>query len=228
MASLKKIHVPILFASLLLPLVNVTAETLQYSYDDSGSLQQITFQDGTALDYMYDNMGNRLQRAVAAPGSPANTPPAQVSSPSVTPGAVDISLSPTLSWTGCGDSDSGDAVSYYVSFGPAGDMDLVYSGSGTSWTPGPLEPMTEYCWQVVTVDSHNSRTEGPVWCFTTENYSALTAAFSVEQVPFLSEEYCLFRFMDQTTAPLPHGITSWGWMERAGTTAFRLQFSYCC
>ncbi|MCI5193365.1 MAG: hypothetical protein D3915_09600 [Candidatus Electrothrix sp. AU1_5] len=218
MASLKIISLPVCFISLLLPIINATAETLQYTYDDSGSLQQVLHDDGTAVDYVYDNMGNRLQRAVTAPNSPANTPPAQVSSPSVTPGAVDISLSPTLSWTGGGDSDSGDAVNSYIYFGPTGDMELVYSGSGTSWTPGPLEPLTEYCWQVVTVDSHNSQTEGPEWCFTTENYSALTAAFSVEQVPILSEQYCLFRFIDQTTTPLPHGITSWEWDIKQDST----------
>ena len=69
----KKIPFPVLFISLLLPITTAIAETLQYTYDDSGSLQQITFQDGTVFDYVYDNMGNRLQRAVTAPGGPANT-----------------------------------------------------------------------------------------------------------------------------------------------------------
>ncbi|MCI5180732.1 MAG: hypothetical protein D3911_15730 [Candidatus Electrothrix sp. AW3_4] len=169
-------------------------------------------------------MGNRLQRAVTAPNSPANTPPAQVSSPSVTPGAVDISLSPTLSWTGGGDSDSGDAVSSYIYFGPTGDMELVYSGSGTSWTPGPLEPLTEYCWQVVTVDSHNSQTEGPEWCFTTENLP-LTAAFSVEQFPDPDDaRYCTIRFIDNSTVPLPNKIISWQWdMNQDGVLDSELQ-----
>lgn len=224
MAFLKKILLQVLFISLLLPLINATAETLQYSYDDSGSLQQVTFQDGTVLDYVYDNMGNRLQRAVTATGSPANTPPAQANTPSVTPGATEVSLSPTLSWTNGGDNDSGDAVSSYLYFGPAGDTELVYSGSGTSWNPGPLEPLTEYCWQVVTVDSHNSRTDGPVWCFTTENYSSLTAGFTVEQVPISSEEYCLFRFTDQSTTPLPDETTNWEWdIKQDGTVDSTLQ-----
>ncbi|MCI5115752.1 MAG: hypothetical protein D3921_13325 [Candidatus Electrothrix sp. AW1] len=227
MTFLKKISLPVCFISLLLPIINATAETLQYTYDDSGSLQQVLHDDGTAVDYVYDNMGNRLQRAVTAPNSPANTPPAQVSSPSVTPGAVDISLSPTLSWTSGGDSDSGDAVSSYIYFGPTGDMELVSSGNQTSWTPGPLEPLTEYCWQVVTVDSHNSQTEGPEWCFTTENLP-LTAAFSVEQFPDPDDtRYCTMRFTDTSTTPLPAEINNWEWdIEHDGVIDSTVQNSF--
>ena len=227
MAALKKTTLPVLFIFLLLLITTATAETLQYSYDDSGSLQQITFHDGTVLDYVYDNMGNRLQRAVTAPDGPANNPPAQANTPSVTPGATEVSLSPTLSWIDGGDSDSGDAVSSYLYFGPAGDTELVYSGSGTSWSPGPLEPLTEYCWQVVTADSHNSRTEGPEWCFTTENYSALTAAFNVEQMPSSKSGYCLMRFVDKSTTPLPAAINSWEWdIEQDGVVDSTVQNSF--
>ncbi|MCI5138427.1 MAG: hypothetical protein D3922_08425, partial [Candidatus Electrothrix sp. AR1] len=86
------------------------------------------------------------------------------------------------------------------------------SGNQTSYSPGPLEPLTEYCWQVVTVDSHSSRTEGPVWCFTTENFSALTAAFSMDQFPDPDDaRYCIMRFTDNSIAPLPNDIVSWQW-----------------
>ncbi|MCI5142388.1 MAG: hypothetical protein D3909_11870, partial [Candidatus Electrothrix sp. ATG1] len=67
MASLKKISLSVCFISLLFPIINATAETLQYTYDDSGSLQQILFDDGTVLDYVYDNMDNRLQRTATEP-----------------------------------------------------------------------------------------------------------------------------------------------------------------
>lgn len=223
MASLKKISLPVLLISLLLLISNATAEILQYTYDDSGSLQQILHDDGTAVDYVYDNMGNRLQRAVTEPNGPANTPPAQVGSPSVTPGAVDVSLSPTLSWTGGGDSDSGDGVSYYVYFGPTGNLKLVYSGNQTSYSPGPLEPLTEYCWQVMIVDSHNSRTEGPVWCFTTENLP-FAASFNVEELTNSNVNGCLFRFMDTSTASVPNDITNREWdIEKDGTVDSTLQ-----
>jgi len=54
------------------------AEVLSYGYDSAGRLISVQHDDGTTIDYVYDNLGNLLQKATRLPGEPANNPPSAV------------------------------------------------------------------------------------------------------------------------------------------------------
>jgi PKD repeat protein len=183
------------------------AETINYTYDDMHRLIRAEYGDGTVLDYVYDNLGDRLQKATAPIGTPANNPPGVVSNPSIPDGASGVETSPVLSWAGSSDPDAGDEVVYYVFFGEAGNLSLVSSGWQTSYEPGQLRSLTTYCWQVVSRDSHNTDTEGPAWCFTTGNdppVASFVAGQTDGWAPFT------VRFQDTSTS-LDDEIVSWSW-----------------
>ena len=146
-----------------------TVETLDYSYDATDRLVRVLHGDGATVDYVYDNLGNRLVVTTTRPGAPANRPPGAVATPYPSNGAINASLNPTLSWRAAVDPDPGDTVMYLVYFGTVPDPPLVASGWPTNWLPGPLRGMTTYYWSVVARDSRNAETTGPVWSFTTSN-----------------------------------------------------------
>lgn len=182
------------------------AETINYSYDNMLHLIRAEYDNGTVEDYVYDNMGNRLQKATNLTGVPSNTPPNAATTPNPPNGATDVSTIPTLSWTGS-DPDSGDAVVYYIYFGTASNPPLASSGGLMSYTLGQLSSWTTYYWKVVSRDSHNAITESPVWSFTTRN-DPPAASFTADQTegwPPLT-----VRFTDTSTSP-DDGLVSWAW-----------------
>lgn len=159
----------ILFIILISPINSFSAEIINnYAYDDIGRIISIKYSNGTIVDYVYDSMGNRLQKTTTLPGSPPNNHPNPASKPSIPDGATNVSKTPILTWTGS-DPDADDEVVYYVYFGTPENLELASSGWHTTYIPEPLFSLTTYCWQVVSRDSHNKDTQGPVWCFTTRN-----------------------------------------------------------
>lgn len=183
------------------------AEAVQYAYDDMRRLIKVEYEDGTIVDYVYDNIGNRLQKTTTLAGAPANTPPVVVSNPSIPDGASGVETLPLLSWTASSDPDAGDEVVYYVYFGESGNLSLISSSSETSNEPGQLRSLTSYCWQVVSRDSHNTDTEGPVWCFTTGNDPPV-ASFIADQ----TDGWMPFGvWFQDTSTSLDDEIVSWSW-----------------
>jgi PKD repeat protein len=159
----------IIVVMLLMAVSASFAGTTNYSYDDMFRLIEAEYEDGTVVQYVYDNLGNRMQKSTILSGEPANNPPNAASNPTPSNGAVNVSTTPSLTWTGGRDLDSGDEVVYYVYFGTPGNLLLVSSGWQTSYEPGYLRPLTTYCWKVAARDSHNGETASPEWCFTTKD-----------------------------------------------------------
>lgn len=98
------------------------------------------------------------------PVNPPNTP----SNPSPFNGQTNVSINPTLSWTGGG--PNGDTITYSIYFGTNPNSQLVQSGlTSTSYNPGTLSYGTTYYWQVVANDVNTGlTTNGPIWSFTTQ------------------------------------------------------------
>jgi hypothetical protein len=89
----------------------------------------------------------------AAPPAPSNLAPGN--------GAVDISLTPILSW-----SASAGASSYDIFLGTSSNPPLVVSTPSTSYAPPALTANTVYYWRVVATNSMGSATSG-TYSFTT-------------------------------------------------------------
>lgn len=130
-------------------------------------LTRVLYPDGSSINYVYDNAGNRLMDASSLPGESPNQRPAMVGVPGIPNAAVNVSSTPLLTWQPVADPDVGDAVVYFVYFGATPTPQLVYGGPATNWSPGQLGCFTTYNWYVVAKDSHNAQTSGPLWTFTT-------------------------------------------------------------
>lgn len=87
-----------------------------------------------------------------------------------TDGAVDIqATSVHLSWS-ADDPDQSDVLTYTVFFGTNDDPELVAAGlTETSYALPQLDYDTEYFWYVVSNDSHDESTSGPIWTFTSRS-----------------------------------------------------------
>ncbi len=97
----------------------------------------------------------------------ANQPPAKSSNPVPASGATDVGLTPTLSWTG-GDPNARDSITYDVYFGITPDPAKVAEGlKANAYTPEPLNKGITYFWKVDSIDTHEERTQGPLWQFST-------------------------------------------------------------
>ena len=145
------------------------AETIQYSYDDMLRLTRVEYGNGTVVEYVYDNVGNRLAKTTSLPGSPVNSQPYTPSSPSPSDASTDINTNSGLAWKG-GDPDAGDVVFYDIYLGTSPEPPFVYSGDQlTEYLPRRLSSLTTYYWRVVSIDNYNAVTEGPLWTFTTGN-----------------------------------------------------------
>lgn len=161
-----------------------SAETLTYTYDSMQRITRVQYASGPVIEYVYDNMGNRLVRSLYTAGAPANSAPSPATQPSPANGAGGVSGPLTLSWTGS-DPNQGDRLSYFVHAGTnANTLQPVWSGSSTSFKPLNLLANTTYYWKVVTRDSHNLETPGPAWSFTTGN--AIVNALPVNLDVFLA------------------------------------------
>jgi hypothetical protein len=103
--------------------------------------------------------------------NPNNNPPYLPTTPQPPNGQTDVTIAPTLSWTG-GDPDPGDIVTYDVYFGTTNPPPLITSNqTDITYTPGTLNIQTTYYWQIYSWDNHGAMTEGPIWSFTTKNSS---------------------------------------------------------
>ncbi|MBZ0108078.1 MAG: FG-GAP-like repeat-containing protein [Candidatus Scalindua rubra] len=97
-----------------------------------------------------------------------NNPPDVPSSPSPVLGAIDISTSTNLSWTG-GDPDPTDTVTYDVYLDTVNSPlnKVADNQADTSYSVSGLAYSTTFYWKIVARDSQGAETEGPVWSFTT-------------------------------------------------------------
>ncbi len=197
----------LLAAVLGLTAVVSPGETLQYTYDAMQRLTRVTYGDGTAIDYTYDNAGNRLTQSVTLPTSPANHAPGAASQPSVANNATGVLVTPMLSWARGVDPDAADVVAYSVYFGTSPRPPLVFSGLQTNWSPGHLECFTTYYWSVVARDNHNAQTPSPVWSFTT-GPDAPTADFTA--TPLSGGVPVTVTFSDRSF-PTCGTLTAWQW-----------------
>jgi YD repeat-containing protein len=193
---------------------NVSAQTLQYSYDSMRRLTRVTHPDGTAIDYVYDALGNRLMKTTTLPGAPSNQPPAAVTNPSLANGVTNVPTTAILSWSPAVDPNSGDSVVYFIYFGTSPTPPLVFSGWTTNWSPGKLRGLTTYYWQVVARDSHNAQTASPVWSFTTGNEPPV-ADFAAS--PTNGWAPLLVTFSDRSF-DTDNAVVSWQWdFDNSGT-----------
>jgi hypothetical protein len=145
----------------------------------SGNQSDYTFNPGTldkntkyywkvvAWDYLgYMAPGNIWSFTT---GSEANQPPYIPGSPFPEDDADNIGIDVNLSWEG-GDPD-GDMVFYDVYFeadNPDPKVKIAKLITETCFDPGVLDFDTVYYWKVIAWDNHYGKSEGPVWCFTTE------------------------------------------------------------
>ena len=193
---------------ILISTITSFAETINYSYDNMVRLIKAEYGDGTVVEYVYDNLGNRLQKTTTLTGAPANNPPNAPTNPNPSNGVTEVSTTPILSWTGGGDPDAGDEVVYYIYLGTSTDnLLLVSSGWQTSCTPGRLKSWTNYYWKVVSRDSHNTDTEGSVWSFMTGNDPPI-ASFTANPTNGMSPLNIMFT---DTSTSTDDEIVSWAW-----------------
>ena len=194
---------------LLLFFLPFPAETINYTYDDTLRLTKAQYGDGTAVEYIYDNLGNRLIKTTTLPGAPANNPPNAATNPAPVNNTTAVTTTPTLSWTGGGDPNSGDSVIYSVYFGTDTTQPLVANGPQTSFSPGQLQAMTTYYWKVVTKDNHNATTESPLWSFTTTNDPPVASFTVVDHTEGWAP--LTVNFTDTSLDPDGDAIVSWAW-----------------
>jgi hypothetical protein len=184
------------------------AETINYSYDNMQRLIRAEYGDGTVVEYVYDNLGNRLQKTTTLTGAPANTPPNAATNPNPSNGATEVSTTSTLNWLGNGDPDTGDEVVYYVYLGTSpSNLLLVSSGWQIGFVPGKLKSLTTYYWKVVSRDSHNVSTESQLWNFTTKNDPPI-ASFTANPTNGMSPLTVIF---NDTSTSSDDEIVSWAW-----------------
>ena len=194
-------------ATTLLSPAPARAEAVQYGYDSAQRLIRVTEGDGTTIDYTYDNLGNRLVRAVTRAGGPPNNSPVAVSVPGIPNGAVNVSTSPNLTWPAAADPNSGDTVVYFVYFGTVASPPLAYSGLATNWSPGHLKCYATYYWQVVARDNHNAQAASPVWSFTTSNEPPVV---NFAATPASGAAPLVVQFRDSSTYDCG-AMVSWQW-----------------
>jgi formylglycine-generating enzyme required for sulfatase activity len=97
----------------------------------------------------------------------ANSPPAVPSNPWPINSQIEISSSPTLSWS-CSDPDN-DKITYDVFFGTSNPptAQVATGQSAASFACTGLTDNTIYYWQVKAKDSKDASTTGSIWSFTT-------------------------------------------------------------
>lgn len=181
----------------------LSAET--YTYDDMLRLIRVQYADGTVVNYVYDNMGNRLQKTTTLAGGPADVAPDIPANPSIPDGLSGVSTAPAFSWTG-GDPDAGDQVVYYLYLGTSPTPPLVWSGWQTTVSP-QLRSLATYYWRIVAKDGRNEIATSPLWSFTTTN-DPPTASFTA--TPTSGTTPLFVAFHDTSISP-DDAIVAWAW-----------------
>jgi YD repeat-containing protein len=114
LCSIRRVSLALTVAALLgtSPAI-VDAASATYAYDTKGRVSSITYDDGTVVEYAYDNNGNRI-------GATKSTPPPDTTPPSA-PGAPTFSnitmTSATASWTAATDDRGVVGYDYRVNAG---------------------------------------------------------------------------------------------------------------
>ena len=159
------------------------AETIGYGYDPANRLGTVQYADGQSVRYIYDNLGNQLQKLTLA-AAQANTLPGRVT-PAPANGATNVDTSTVIDWSDATDANAGDRLVYYLYLGTDANPPLVYSGWASTYTPPiALVPLVTYTWKVVTRDSQGGESVSGPWTFTTRNQppTAVIAASVTEAI----------------------------------------------
>jgi len=144
------------------------AETIGYGYDPANRLGTVQYANGQSIRYIYDNLGNQLQKLTLA-AAQANTLPGTVT-PTLANGATNVDTSTVIDWSDATDANPGDRLVYYLYLGTDANPPLVYSGWASTYTPPiALVPLATYTWKVVTRDSQGGESVSGPWTFTTRN-----------------------------------------------------------
>lgn len=104
----------------------------------------------------------------AAAGPWVNFPPFEPADPSPEDEATGVEVDTDLSWTS-GDPNENDTVTYDLYLGTSTPLPLVIGDLAIPfYDPETLLYETTYYWRIVTRDTHDTTTAGPVWTFTTK------------------------------------------------------------
>ena len=135
---------------------------LDFFYDTWGIVLPATDRDGKYRDITNPSIG-AYEYATGGGNNPPNFP----SNPNPANGAINQSVSLTLTWS-CSDPD-GDPLTYDVYFGSNNNPPLASGNqSNTSFNPGQLNANTTYYWKIVAKDDQGASASGSVWNFSTE------------------------------------------------------------
>ena len=126
--------------------------------------------------------------------------PLPLENPFPTDGAVNIDFNVTLAWMG-GDPNPEDDVVYELYFGVEKDNLSLISTLGPfsssdrliSYYLDKLESESIYYWQVIAIDSDNSRRIGPLWRFSTIDLNAPTLEVKTPISGFMYKNNGTFR-----------------------------------
>jgi len=158
-------------------------------------LVSILLMAGLWITSCTDKAGNKNQ----APNVP--------SSPVPNDGAVNVGLSPTLSWLG-GDAD-GDVVNYELFVGLTSNaIDLIKIGDYSTTTADitGLDYSTTYYWGIDASDGV-VQTSGPIWSFTTIPpplpKTAIDGANSISSNPTVDMAVVKFLTISKPSATVP-------------------------
>ncbi|MFH1227731.1 MAG: putative Ig domain-containing protein [Planctomycetota bacterium] len=107
------------------------------------------------------NAGGTITGTIWSFSTKPPTPPAQVTTPTPTNSAANVSITTQLAW-----ASAVDTASYDVYFGTSNPPAYITNTATTTYNPGALAFITTYYWRM---DSKNSAgtTIGQVWSFTT-------------------------------------------------------------
>jgi hypothetical protein len=96
-----------------------------------------------------------------------NNPPNMPSNPNPANDAINVSLTPTLSWS-CSDPD-GDPIHYYLALGTTPNPPIIATNiQEPTFQPPKLADNTRYYWIVTAFDTEGV-TQGPLWSFVTKS-----------------------------------------------------------
>jgi PKD repeat protein len=203
--------------------VHPAAETIQYGYDEVQQVRDVTYNDGTTVNYIFDTSGNRLLKDTIISGTSASNPPTAPSNTSPADSALDVALNAQLSWTASTDPDNGDVVVYDIYVGTSANPPLIVSGHQTTSYIVNLEHNTQYFWKIVARDNHNTTTTGLEWSFTTDNIPAMPLVADFNAVPNNIIGPVTINFQDNSSS-FNNSITAWHWdFDNNGTEDSSLQ-----
>lgn len=137
------------------------SSTTSWTAPAAGGTNSATMTNSTTV---FPPSGTTYTWAPPVVGAPPN--PANIVSPAN--GAVNVSLTPTLSWASGGGSPTGYDVYFNGSL-------VSPNQTGTTYVPGTLSYSTAYTWQIIPKNANGDATDCPVWGFTTMADPTITA-----------------------------------------------------